>query len=231
MTLAQLAIVVDNTAETVKSDALAWPERAAALRVTDTQSYTIASEMLKGIKALRNRIADVFDKHISAAHAQHKALVKEKADAEAPLTQAEGTIKRSLIAYSEEQERIRKAEERRLAEIARKAEEDRRMAEAAALEAEALATGDVEMLATANEIVEAPLVAPVVTLPKATPTVSGISYREVWKFRVTNVALVPREFLAVDETKIGGVVRAMKGLAKIPGVEVYSEKVASASGR
>ena len=234
MTPATLALAVDNnedTAEEVKRTALSWPERAASLRIVDSETYTAASEMLRGIKSLRNRISEVFDKHVMAAHAAHKALVAEKASAEAPLTTAETTIKRMLVAYTEEQEQKRREEERRLAEIARKAEEDRRMEEAAALEAEALATDDMEMLATAQEIVSAPVVAPVVVLPKATPTVKGISYRESWKFRVTNPALVPREYLAVDEQKIGAVVRAMKDTVKIPGVEIYSEKIASASGR
>lgn len=231
MTPAALSLAVDNTADAVKADALAWPERAAALRVVDSQTYTDASEMLKGIKALRSKIAGVFDKHISAAFQQHKALVAEKAAAEKPLTEAETVIKRALVAYTEAEEKRRREEERRLAEEARKVEEARRLEEAAALEAEALASGDDEMLATAQEIVAAPVVAPVIVLPTERPKVAGISYREVWKFRVTNAALVPREYLSVDEQKIGGVVRAMKGAAKIPGVEVYAERIASASGR
>jgi hypothetical protein len=231
MTPANLQVVVNHDPEEVKSEALAWPERAAALKVTDAESYTAGGELLKAIKALRNRIADTFDTHIKRAHEAHKALVKEKADAEAPLTQAEGTIKRALIAYTEAEERKRREEERRLAEEARKAEEARRLEEAAALEAMAVETGDTEMMATAQEIVSAPVPAPVVVLPKTTPKVAGLSYREVWRFRVVNAALVPRQYLTVNEQAIGGVVRAMKGATVIPGVEVYSEKVASASGR
>jgi hypothetical protein len=227
----ELALVIDNTADAVKAEALSWPERAKALTVTDSTSYEAGAALLKGIKALRNRIAETFDSHIKRAHEAHKALVKEKADAEAPLTLAEGTIKKALVAYTEAEERKRREEERRLAEEARKAEEARRLEEAAALETMALDTSDAEMLATAQDIVAAPVVAPVIVLPTERPKVAGISYREVWKFRVVNDALVPREFLAVDEQKIGGYVRAMKGAAKIPGVEVYSEKVASASGR
>lgn len=233
MTPANLAVVVDNTdsPDVVKSEALSWPERAAAVHVVDDASYTDASGLLKGIKALRNRIAEVFDPHIKRAHEAHKSLVKEKADAEAPLTQAEGTIKRVLVSYSEEQERKRREEERRLQEEARKQEEERRLAEAAALESYGIDHGDAEMLAAAQEIAAAPVVAPVVNLPRATPVVSGISYREIWKFKVINAALVPREYLVLDETKVGGVVRAMKGSTNIPGIQAYSEKVASASGR
>lgn len=231
MTPADLALVVDNDPDAIRSEALSWPDRAKALAVTDPSSYEEGGALLKAIKALRNRIAETFDGHIKRAHEAHKALVAEKAAAEKPLTEAETMIKRALVAYTEAEEKRRREEERRLAEEARKVEEARRLEEAAALEAEALASGDDEMLATAQEIVAAPVVSPVIVLPTERPKVAGISYREVWKFRVTNAALVPREYLSVDEQKIGGVVRAMKGAAKIPGVEVYAERIASASGR
>jgi len=61
--------------------------------------------------------------------------------------------------------------------------------------------------------------APVVPAPVAT----GLSLRKVWKFRIKDAALLPREYLIPDEVKIGRVVRALKGDAKIPGVSVYSE--------
>ena len=231
MTPAALELVVDNAADAMKAEALTWPERAAAVVITDPASYEAGGGLLKAIKALRNRIAETFDPHIKRAHEAHKLLVKEKADAEAPLTQAESTIKRALVAYTEAEEKRRREEERRLQEEARKAEEARRLEEAAALESYALEHGDAGMLETAQEIVAAPVVAPVVVLQSERPKVAGLSYRDVWKFRVVNAALVPREYMAVDETKIGAVVRAMKGTVTIPGVEVYCEKVASASGR
>jgi hypothetical protein len=226
-----LALVIDNDPEAVRCEALAWPERAAALQVSDPASYEAGGALLKAIKSLRNRIAETFDPHIKRAHEAHKALVREKAEAEAPLTQAETTIKRALIGYTEAEEKRRREEERRLAEVARKADEARRLAEAAALEAEALATGDDEMLATAQEMVTAPVAAPVIVLPTERPKVAGLSYRDVWKFRIVNPSLIPRQYLIPNEQAIGGVVRSLKGSAQIPGVEVYCEKVASASGR
>jgi len=61
--------------------------------------------------------------------------------------------------------------------------------------------------------------------------VQGISTTKRWSFRITNPALVPREYLTVDEQKIGAVVRALKDQAKIPGVEVFSEDTISAGRR
>ena len=222
---------VEHVAAEVTQTALTWPARAEALRVVDDETYANAADMLKGIKALRNTIADTFDKHIATAHAQHKALLKEKATAEAPLTIAESIIKKSLTVYATEQERRRKVEEARLAALAQLEEENRRLVEAAALEAEGLKTGDQEMVQTAQDIMAAPVVAPVITLPKATPTVAGVSMREAWRYRITDPALVPRSYLVIDDAKLGAVVRALKEMTDIPGVVAYSEKVASASGR
>lgn len=55
----------------------------------------------------------------------------------------------------------------------------------------------------------------------------GVGMRSVWKFRIVDASKLPREYLTPDETKIGGVVRALKGDCQIEGVEVYEDKVVS----
>ena len=127
-----------DSAETVKADALAWPERAAALKVVDTESYTGASEMLKGIKALRNKIAEVFDKHIKAAHEAHKGLGEGEGRRRGAADHGRGAI--AGVGSRTGGTGTHSARgEKRLGEIARQAEEKRRLEEAAAvLEAEAL---------------------------------------------------------------------------------------------
>ena len=123
---------------------------------------------------------------------------------------------------------VRAAERQRREEEARLREEARRKAEeealARAVEAEAAGFGEA-----VDEILDAPPtpVVPVI-LPPVAPKVAGISMRTTWKFRVVDEAAIPREYLKIDEAKIGGVVRAMKGGTKIAGVEVFEEKVVSA---
>jgi len=225
------AVLEQSDTQAVVEQALTWPQRAKALIITDSPTYVQAGDFLKGIKSLRKEIDAAFDPIITKAHAAHKEAVSQKQRAEAPLAEAERILKGGLIAWDTEQERIRREEERRLQEEARKQEEQRRMDEAAALEAQAVETGDSQMMAEAQELIAAPVVAPVVIVPKSTPVVSGISYREVWKFRVVNAGLVPDAYKVIDEVKIGGVVRAMKGNTQIPGIQVYAEKVASAGAR
>lgn len=54
--------------------------------------------------------------------------------------------------------------------------------------------------------------------------VVGISTRDVYRFEITDATLIPREYLMIDESKIGAVVRGTKGTVAIPGVKVICEK-------
>jgi len=51
----------------------------------------------------------------------------------------------------------------------------------------------------------------------------GVGESEIWKFEITDAAAIPREFLMPDEKKITGVVKAMRGETKIPGIRIYPE--------
>lgn len=55
---------------------------------------------------------------------------------------------------------------------------------------------------------------------QAAPVAQGITMRTVYGFLVTDPDKVPDEYWVLDEKKIGAVVRASKGTAKIPGIEV-----------
>jgi hypothetical protein len=61
------------------------------------------------------------------------------------------------------------------------------------------------------------------TVEKTTPKADMRLYRQVWRFRIINEAIIPRDYLKPDETKIGGVVRSLKGKCKIPGIQIYEE--------
>lgn len=234
------AVLVDQAPE-LKSEALSWPEQARAIQIRDAAQYTTAADMLKSIKGLRQRIAESYDPHIKRAHEAHKALVKDKQDAEAPLADAESVIKRALITYDDEQERLRIQEERRRQEEARKQEEERRLAEAAALEREAHDTGNGALLEEALALVDqAPTPTPIVAVEKTTPKVSGVSYRETWSARVVNplalvkfVAAHPEHInlVAPNLVALNQLARSMKGAMKVDGVQAVMEKQVAAGSR
>lgn len=207
----------------LETEALSIPDRARALKIVDTVTYQQAGGILITIKGLRKQIDASFDPIIEAAHKAHKEAVNQKKIVDAPLVEAERLLKPAMAAYDTEQERIRRAEEIRLQELARKQEEDRRLAEAVALDQQ----GDK---AGADAVIAEPVQAPPVILAKTVPKVAGVSFTERWCFRVVKPDAIPRMYLMPDMVKIGAVVRALKGATLIPGVEAYAEKGVSARG-
>ncbi len=192
--------------------------------VIDTQeSYVVATDFLRNVKTAMKLVDETFDPAIKAAHTAHKTLVSEKKKYSEPLENAERAVKIKMVEYTTKQERIRQEQEAKLrAELVRQ-EEERRLAEAKRLQ-------DAGKVEQAEAIIGQPIVAPPVVLPKAAPSVSGIKQRKVWKWRLTDENAVPREYMVVDEQKIGAVVRSLGDKAKIAGIEVYEDTIVSASG-
>lgn len=245
------ALKQPDPTEVVAERALSLPEQARAIEIRDDAGFASAGEFLLGVKALRAEINSVFDPILKRAFDSHREAVAGKRRVEAPVAEAETIAKRGMAEYQAEREcRRREAEaaarrerERAEAEERRKADEERARLEREAEErrlaeaVEAEERGDAE---AAEQILEAPPEPVFVPEPPAVftpppmpePTkVEGVSFREKWVFAVTNPSAVPREYLAVDEKKIGAVVRAMKGETKIPGVRVWAESTVAAKAR
>ncbi len=205
--------------------ALTWPMKAASLIVCDEESYRAGAECLKGIKMLRAQIAGDLDPQIKRAHEAHKELLALKAKHDAPLNDAEATLKRSMGAYHEAQERLRAAEQQRLDAKARFIEEARVLALAAAMETEAQAVGDPTLQAEAECLLAAPVQAMAEPVAPSTPKVEGVTYRDVWSYRVVNLALVPAEWFVLDEKRLAAHVRANKDKHGVTGIEAVKESV------
>lgn len=223
--------LVDGSA--VAERALAFPDQAKALRIINADTYQAACEFLKGIKALRSEIADTFEPHIKRAHESHRALLKEKADAEAPLAEAERIAKSALVVYDQEQERVRRAEQARIQAEVRRQEEERRLAEAVALEAE----GEQ---AEADALFEEPITVPTIAVAPSTPKVAGISYRETWSANVNDLAKLvayvaqhPQfaNLLTPNMPALNAQARSLKGQMQIPGVEAVCTRDVAAGRR
>lgn len=221
--------------ETLEPDTQALVERAEVIakdfdgyQIINNDAYTFAGEHLKKIKAL---YAEVDDKRKSMTKPLDEAKKRIMDFFKGPLdklTRVEGNIKGAMLTFQRQQEEIRRKEEARQQELARKEEERRKKAlEERAAKAEAKGNAEkAEELRQQKEEVFVP--APVIE--SQVQKVEGVKTMKVWKFRVTNAAKIPREYLCVDEKKIGAVVKATKGTLKIEGVEIYSEDVIS-SGR
>lgn len=189
---------------------------AQSYAVTSPVQFEDAGEQLKQIKGALKRLDDLRNNMTRPLDVAKKAIMDFFRAPEEKLTRAESGIKRAMIGYSQEQERVRQEEQRRADEAARK--EQAKLAEQAR---KAEAAGKVERAAQLEERA-ATVVAPVIH--REAPRVSGINTRDVWKFEITDASKVPREFLMVDESKLRRYVSAMKGDSVVAGVRVYSEK-------
>jgi hypothetical protein len=194
---------------------------AKEFKIATNVSYQLAGEELKKIKGAAKRLEDLRTSITKPMDAAKKAVMDLFRDPSDWLANAERVIKGAMVAYQEELQRQAR-EERERAEAAARAEQER----LAAASARAAERGEMERADSLQAQAEA--VQPVAIVREA-PKVSGISFREVWKFEITDPAAIPREYLTVDETKIRRVVQAMKADAKIPGVRVFSDKQPAAS--
>lgn len=170
---------MENTAinQEIESKALAIPEQAKLIAVTDNASMERANQFKLDIKAMMKEVDDWFKPIADKAFQAHRAITGKWNETKAPLKAADDHLTNQVKLYLAECRRIQEAEEARLREIARKEEEERRLAEAEALEHE----GRQE---EAEEILSQPVtyVAPVVRVE--TPKVDNRMYRTQIKVRV-----------------------------------------------
>ena len=227
-----------------------------AYKVANPADYEVAGLELRRVKDAQKRLDELRKSMTRPLDAAKKAIMDFFRAPEDKLAKAEAGIKRAMVTYQDEQERLRREEQRRAEEAARrererlaeqareaerkareKAEAERKAAEEAAAAGRAEEAAKLQARAAATEAkaaekVEAietraaAVVAPIIQ--REAPKVAGVATREVWKFTVTDPALVPREYCVVDEARIRKVVAALKGDTTIPGVRVYAEKTIAA---
>lgn len=235
MTMATQTLEVVPNQEEIQNESTQYPMKARdlALSVKDDEGYRAAGEFLIAIKGFRKKVDDAFAPAVQKAHEAHKAIKALQNQAAAPLDEAERIIKPALAAYDQEQDRIRREEQDRLAAEQKKRDDDARIAEAAKV----AENGDLD---GANAILEAPPAPIVAPPPPPKAAVAGISYRETWKAEVTDmrslIAAVASgkastTLLAINGPALNSMVRALRSELKIPGVRVWSEKEVAARSR
>lgn len=191
--------------------------RQVAKAICDTPTLQKAADVMLEAKRRIKTIKDRFKDPKAAAKAAHSKICDLESSLIEPYERIEvEIIKPAMAAYQTEQEKKQRVEEERLLAEAKKKAEDERLAAAAQLEK----SGEKE---AAQTLIETPIeVAPIVQPRIETPT--GISYRDVWKYRIVNPQLVPDEFWVIEERRIQQRVNSLKGDAKIPGVDIWKEK-------
>ena len=141
---------------------------------------------------------------------------EEQAEGERKRLEEEAEKLRQEAAKTDNEAAMKRIEEGR-ERIRQEAEENRRRVEEATDKA-------IDEAAKAEAAM-----APAPVVPDA-PKTSGLSMQDHWCFEVVDPMAVPREFLAIDEVKIGKVVRAIKGQITIPGVRIFNLPIMASIG-
>lgn len=223
-----------NEAE-IKQEALTLVDQAKVIKITDQPSYDNAcSLLLDQIKPFRKRWADYWDAVKGPAYAAYKAILEKFNEGDKPLEAAERQVKTEIARWDQEQERIRQQLQRKAEEAARLAEEEERLR--IATMAEDSGATDEEV----NAIVDAPIAVVAPPLPPTYQKQSGVSSRENWKVRVTDMkklcaaiakGTVPVTYVLPNEQALNARAKADKNTMNIPGVVPYNDPIISGRSR
>lgn len=217
----------ENTKE-VETKALSIVEQAKLVKVVDSETYLQAGTFWQAIKAMIEEVKATFDPICEAAHKAHKTATAQRAKFLEPLEETSKAVKRLMAFYDAEQARKAKEEQDRLAAIARKEAEERQIQDALA----AAESGDIE---ESESILNEPVVAPPVFVPKDVPKIQGGPvYREIWSAEVVDVVALCRaiadgkaskELVTPNGPALNKMATALKSTLNIPGVRAVSRRV------
>jgi hypothetical protein len=110
----------------IEDRSLTLLESAHGITVKDQAGYENAATFLKGIKDAKSKFVEFFAPMKKSTHAAWKAVVAKENDALDPLKEADKIVRGSMGVYLDEQDRIKREEQKRLEAIAKKKEEDER---------------------------------------------------------------------------------------------------------
>lgn len=226
-------------------EALTLPEKAKAIVIRTADDYRQAADFKITLAGWRKKITEEFAPMKEAANKAHKAITAKEGEYLKPITDAEATLKASIIKWQDEQERLRRikqacieAEARAAAEADRKRREEeaaaiRKAEEEAALNA-AIAAGDDDIapLPPVEAYIEPALYIPP---PIAAPTyekVTGLGITRRWGAEVTDIkklcravadGVVPESYVLPNQVALNQRAAADKNSLLIPGVRAIQK--------
>lgn len=196
--------------------------------IASPREYEALSRNLDQVEGWVKAKRPAFDTVCGNAHAAWQSALELRRNYFSRFDTFITDARRLLGRYKAKQDEIRRQEERRLEEEERQRQLARQRAEAALLKKQ----GQPEIAAA---VMATPVQAAPVRLPDAVPAMPKQTFRDEWKWRPVGgdtpaaraaaEKLAPREYLQLNDVKLNGTARAMKGSVKIPGIEFYCEKV------
>lgn len=199
-TMTQISNPETKEVAIVKQQATKAVAAATAMVIATDDDLAAATDVLSKIKKVAKMAKErkeLITKPLNEALSSARDLFKP---IEQNCADAEGIIKKKMLTYQDEQQAIR---DKATAQIDKRVEK-----------------GTLKEETAADKIAALPEVKKAVT-----GKFGGISTRNVTKYRVTDAALLPREYLVPDMAKITD---AIKSGTTVPGAEAYTERVINA---
>ena len=223
------ALAISDEEEKSLWDGISVYERqAVAVQITNDMSYAAASKMLTQAKAIQKKVKDYWEPLRIATKKPYDEVLDRKKKMLDPIEKAEKILKKKIGDYTIEQQRkAREIEEQRRREA--EAEIDRKLAEAATLEAQGDAVGADFAMAEAEVYDQ---YAANVTVQAQAPKAEGVSVSKTWAIRTIDPSKVPIvfngvELRPVDEKAVLRLIKSSKGQIAIPGVEIEESSIVS----
>lgn len=219
-----------NEAE-IKQEALTIVEQSKIIKISDQPSYDYACSLLtEQIKPFRKKWKAYWDTVKNPAYAAYQAILTKFNEGDKPLEEAERQVKAEIIRWDAEQQRIREELQRQAEQKAREEEEEERLRIATLAEDSGATAEEVDAIVDTPSIVVAPPIP--VTYQKA----SGISTRDNWKVRVTDLkklcaaigkGTVPVTYVLPNESVLNARAKADQNTLNIPGCVPFNDKIVS----
>ena len=205
----QVQLIPAKEAEEVQEITSGVVKAAEGVVINSDDSMQEASDILSWVAKAKKQVEDKrkflvkpLNDHVKSINEMFKGYM-------APLEKADTVLRQKVMAYRQEQERIRREEEERLR---KEAEAERKR-----LEKQAKKDG-------AQPPPPPPPVAP--STPEQAKTVhsdmGSVTTKTVWDFEIVDEDKVPRSFMIVNEKAIRAAVKA--GVRNIPGVKVFQKE-------
>ncbi len=199
----------------ITENAIQVAENLGDYEITTAEEFEGSAAVLKQIKAAQNEVEDQRTAITGPMNKSLREINKFFKKFSDRLGVAERNVKGAIGRYTQEQDRIRREEARKAAADAERKEQKLRDQADKAEE-----KGNTRRAQTLHDRADNVAAAPTET---EAPKVEGVSTSMVWDFEIVDPAKVPDKYKTIDEKKIRGVVRALKGDADIEGVRVFQK--------
>jgi hypothetical protein len=187
------------------------------LAVVDKETLVEAIAFGREVKFRAARIEARLDKILKPLNESRNSLLELKRSSLAPFMAWDKEIKTACIAYNTKREEEAAESKRKADAEALKLAEDSRLAHAAQVE-------QTQGRDAATVLLDQPVI-PVPTQKSAEPPkTAGAMFTTRWKHEVVDPALVPREWLMVDDRALAAYATSRKDQAVVPGVRFYPDK-------